>query len=470
MMHNQKRIQALPRIALLGILTLSALMIFISSNSLVSAGTYSTIVIDGNLSDWENVPIFISDISGDVDTNIWPDVTSIKVANDNNNIYILAQFAQVPEGLTSVAIFLDTDLDAATGCNRGTIGAEYGITLIMNWTTPEGYIGDARNCSWSDDFPGTVDYAVGENFLEASIYISTLEVLSPGLTAFDLRAWNDFTTAARYSFEPSLPVDRLQVRCDVIEAALQAPAGMNLIVGSGANDLLTGTEGPDVLLGLGGNDEIHGLGGNDLICGGSGEDDIHGGEGHDALYNGRSRYGPENMNGGPGNDTMVGIGSVDMEGGPGNDRLTLISDGLCSSCTIATGGPDNDILNARDASMVIMNGDSGDDVLLGSPEFDVLEGGSGNDRLDDNGGNDWLIGGLGDDVLNGGPDDNDFVIGGYGNDIINGGGGNDILDGDEGNDVIDGGPGIDIIDGGDDDDLCHDDGNDELVNCETIRP
>jgi hypothetical protein len=48
-------------------------------------------------------------------------------------------------------------------------------------------------------FMNNSGYVVAGNFIEASIPISTLEILSPGLTAFDITGANDFTSVARYN-------------------------------------------------------------------------------------------------------------------------------------------------------------------------------------------------------------------------------------------------------------------------------
>ena len=59
---------------------------------------------------------------------------------------------------------------------------------------------------------------------------------------------------------------------------------------------------------------------------------------------------------------------------------------------------------------MILNGDSGNDILLSSSGNDVLDGGSGNDTLS---------GGSGNDQLTGGADDDLFVFAdGSGNDTI----------------------------------------------------
>jgi Ca2+-binding RTX toxin-like protein len=122
-----------------------------------------------------------------------------------------------------------------------------------------------------------------------------------------------------------------------------------------------------------------------------------------------------------------------------------------------------------------LNGDDGDDSLVGGVGADVLNGGEGNDNLTGGGGSDVFNGGGGFDTLNatgagavivdlaagtisiGGTASTvsgvEAVIGGTANDVmrgdagantLNGGAGNDVLTGRGGNDAIIGGDGYDV--------------------------
>ena len=102
------------------------------------------------------------------------------------------------------------------------------------------------------------------------------------------------------------------------------------------------------------------------------------------------------VDGGPGNDTIVGslttaaspapakpvechleVGSQTFEGGPGDD---------------------------------IVYGDRGNDILRGNEGDDRLYGGIGDDRLEGGAGNDWLSGGFGADTIDG-QEGSDYVRG-----------------------------------------------------------
>jgi Ca2+-binding RTX toxin-like protein len=96
---------------------------------------------------------------------------------------------------------------------------------------------------------------------------------------------------------------------------------------------------------------------------------------------------------------------------------------------------------------VYLNGGEGDDTLIGGSDVDHLEGGEGQDRLSAGSGADTLMGGEGDDTLDGGSGA-DALQGGLGRDQLLGGRGADTLDGGSGDDTLTGGSGADVLDGG----------------------
>ena len=73
-----------------------------------------------------------------------------------------------------------------------------------------------------------------------------------------------------------------------------------------APDFINGGRGNDVIMGLGGDDRLNGAAGNDTLYGGTGNDRLKGGTGNDTLW------------GGGGTDTLIG--------GKGNDRYVLGDD------------------------------------------------------------------------------------------------------------------------------------------------
>jgi Ca2+-binding RTX toxin-like protein len=118
---------------------------------------------------------------------------------------------------------------------------------------------------------------------------------------------------------------------------------------------------------------------------------------------------------------------------------------------------------ARNGEVFYVNGGSGNDTLIGAEGNDYLDGREGNDYLYGREGNDTLNGGAGNDTLLGG-DGNDYLYGGEGNDYLYGNIGNDTLNGGAGNDTLNGGAGDDSLDGSvGNDTLLGGDGNDILV-------
>jgi Ca2+-binding RTX toxin-like protein len=155
----------------------------------------------------------------------------------------------------------------------------------------------------------------------------------------------------------------LRICSDGKTVELTARQARNAVIRGGAgHDTITADESVKMAL------RIDGGSGNDTIVGGKGNDKLSGGSGHDFLDGGA---GNDRLSGGTGNDFLVG--------GSGNDSLD--------------GGKGHDVLL----------GDKGNDVLLGRSGDDVLMGGQGRDRLYGGRGNDYLIGGSGKDTLDGGP-------------------------------------------------------------------
>lgn len=124
----------------------------------------------------------------------------------------------------------------------------------------------------------------------------------------------------------------------------------------------------------------------------------------------------------------------------------------------------NDLfVNRNVPALLNVQGDAGDDYLLGGGQDDLLRGGSGNDLLFGGDGNDYLNDTAGDNYLFGG-NGNDRLYGGSGEDFVSGDSGDDILAGHDGNDFLTGGSGHDFLMGGAASDILNGDaGNDLLV-------
>jgi Ca2+-binding RTX toxin-like protein len=204
--------------------------------------------------------------------------------------------------------------------------------------------------------------------------------------------------------------------------------------------------------------EFRGYGGNDsflnefvLPFGGTVFAD--GGSGNDRLQTvspfGASRLKPADsfpveLEGGPGDDRLIGgVGPDQLGGGPGDDVLHGFG-----GDDFLHGDEGNDILRGGGGSDDLY-GDDGIDVLWGGEGNDILHGGAGLDGLFGEGGDDRAYG---DDLAAPGeptpPSGNDWLDGGDGADLLIGAGGNDWLQGGRGLDSLDGGAGNDRLDGG----------------------
>jgi Ca2+-binding RTX toxin-like protein len=158
---------------------------------------------------------------------------------------------------------------------------------------------------------------------------------------------------------------------------IRAGDGDDVVSGLGNNDYLDGEDGNDNLAGDVGRDELHGGAGDDLLDGGDdndslfghvGDDSLDGGTGEDELNGGD---GTDVMDGGAGNDSLLGSFGADvLRGGAGVDMLN--------------GGDGNDYIDGSEDGDVVqgdyLNGGTGDDVLIGGA-FDNMNGGEGEDMF-----------------------------------------------------------------------------------------
>jgi Ca2+-binding RTX toxin-like protein len=219
----------------------------------------------------------------------------------------------------------------------------------------------------------------------------------------------------------------------------------DILDGGGGNDYIWAGGGDDLVLGGSGSDRLFGLAGADRIDGGA-DDDFIIGDGHywvpltppqytyfyddGPLFSLVAEDDDDILDGGGGNDFIVGQGGNDIvRGDAGNDRLWG-DDDQYTSVTPAPG--------MRQGTPLEWHGD------------DLVDGGDGNDLLVGGGGWDRLLGGDGDDQLYG--DGPGVTPARSGEDILDGGAGADLLYGGEGDDTLIGGAGTDLMlgEGGDD--------------------
>ena len=194
--------------------------------------------------------------------------------------------------------------------------------------------------------------------------------------------------------------------------------------------------------------------GNDTILGSQDGDSLNGNEGTDAI-NGLA--GNDSITGTAGNDVLAGgLGDDTLDGGDGEDFIT----GNAGNDRIR-GGAGNDTLRGFEGDD-ILDGQSGDDNLNGMDGNDVIRGGVGKDQIVGGSGDDSLDGGRNDDSINGNSG-NDSIVGDHGNDFISAGDGNNTVYGGDGNDTILSEGGDDIVVAGDGNDLINTDGGNDLI-------
>jgi YD repeat-containing protein len=259
-----------------------------------------------------------------------------------------------------------------------------------------------------------------------------------------------------------------------IERDEQANDAGNVIDAGAGDDLVAAGTGNDRVSGGDGNDDIYGMAGDDVLLGEAGDDRISGDgpatnpDGNFVHWTPADQQGADFIDGGEGNDILIGQGSDDVVyGGAGNDTMW---------------GDDRDPVNTPPEvnGNDYLDGEDGNDSMVGGGKDDTLYGGAGNDTMWGDGGQympndprfldpsyhgeDYLDGEDGADTLIGGGK-NDTLYGGLGNDLLEGDDdasrlagqyhGNDYLDGEEGDDTLLGGGGGDTLYGGA--------GNDQLL-------
>lgn len=333
------------------------------------------------------------------------------------------------------------------------------------------------------------------------------------------------------------------------------------LAGANGNDSVFGGAGNDFLSGGAGDDTLYGGDRHDVLVGSTGADHLYGGAGDDYLdgvspvanetlaqrFAGDTRdeltgailgrfgddateadinrfmrdlasdagdHAPDVLNGGQGNDWLLGDNGDTLTGGTGLDTF-LISHTLGNAPVTITDYDPNEVLQVttegtravsdefglRDAAdgsgaELVLNGEvvanltgltaaslstgeitlryadnldavysathlgdvtpgqgtDGNDVFRGTSDSDTFDGGAGNDLIFGRNYADTLTGGAGQDLIDGG-NGNDVLFGGADYDWLAGGNGDDSLDGGAGTDILTGGAGDDTLIGGVGDDV-----------------
>ena len=226
--------------------------------------------------------------------------------------------------------------------------------------------------------------------------------------------------------------------------------GVEEVIGGSMGDNIQGNSSNNTLRGGPGDDTLFGAQGDDFLDGGAGTDTLDGGDDNDSIAAvANSNFTLTNLKllrNGADVDWLFSIDNATLIGGAGNNVFTLtgwtgdaILLGLGGNDTVVFTGDEDMVLATAGFSDVLSLG-SGATFTTYSMERWTLTGGiSGNALnaslytraggslvLNGNAGNDTIIGSLNDDIINGGSG-NDILSSGIGNDTINGGTGNDTV-------------------------------------------
>jgi Ca2+-binding RTX toxin-like protein len=163
-----------------------------------------------------------------------------------------------------------------------------------------------------------------------------------------------------------------------------------------------------------GDDTIVGSPGRDWLRGGAGRDAVDGAAGDDLVY----VYlggGGDTVSGGAGTDSVAvfGGGGPDTVGVLADGRRLLVTRRSATPETTVLDGPveqlglhglggDDQLSGPQDATMLdhlFVDGNDGDDTLVGGDGSDDIHGGPGDDRIDGDDGDDVVLAGEGDDTL-----------------------------------------------------------------------
>jgi parallel beta-helix repeat protein len=160
------------------------------------ATIHRAILVDGWPGEWTGINPVITDMTGG-DPKVPEGFVRLYVTNDDSFVYFLVEFAnQIRRDVefnTLGAIYLDTDQDEKTGCphfvGENVLGVEAVVLLQTHFgdsTGPGGtFLADYRDCNASaKDFPGVLTARVGDRYIEASLPIETLRMLTRDFTGF----------------------------------------------------------------------------------------------------------------------------------------------------------------------------------------------------------------------------------------------------------------------------------------------
>lgn len=220
----------------------------------------------------------------------------------------------------------------------------------------------------------------------------------------------------------------------------------NIIWGNSSDNVIKGMKGDDTLYGNAGRDTLSGDAGNDILVGNNAFKLVANvGEAPNKItftYN-----------------TVDDFKGFLKDAGVLDDKLTARLDNIKVDDYGTKDFTDfakvyNYIRETIPYGINTLDGGAGNDIIIGGEQADLIYGGKGSDYIYGGDGRNAIYGGANDDVIVGGFD-NDKLFGDAGNDVIYGLDDTDIIDGGAGNDKIYGGRGSDLIETGKGNDIVY---------------
>jgi len=146
--------------------------------------------------------------------------------------------------------------------------------------------------------------------------------------------------------------------------------------------------------------QLHGGNGNDSLTGGEGNDTLTGGAGNDTIF---GHSGADVINAGAGDNLITGVGDgadIITHNTPSSsviieiiesDLVTLIAEQTGAFVIMRDGTYGASLNAAASTAAISVEGNIGNDTLIGGLGHDTIEGEQGADRLTGGGGNDIFI-------------------------------------------------------------------------------
>jgi VCBS repeat-containing protein len=172
-------------------------------------------------------------------------------------------------------------------------------------------------------------------------------------------------------------------------------AGNDSLIGGEGNDTLNGGANNDTLIGGNGDDNLIGGNGNDLLVGGAGNDTLSGGNGSDTyqVAGTEAQFDVISDGGSSGGvDTLQNTGNtaLTLNGFSATNGIDVID----GNNQIIIGDAGNNVLNFSNVSLtnvVRIDGGDGNDTIVGSAGADTIAGGAGADQLTGGAGTDTFV-------------------------------------------------------------------------------